>query len=112
MARAARQAEQQHPPAVGRREGAHCGGAGVLHLRLNPAPFCMLDEVDARWTRPTWPFLRDGAQHVGPGAVRLHHHNKGTMEMSNQLMGVTMNEPGVSRLVAVDVEEAVRIAAM
>ena len=39
-------------------------------------------------------------------------HNKGTMEMSNQLMGVTMNEPGVSRLVAVDVEEAVRIAAM
>jgi chromosome segregation protein len=39
-------------------------------------------------------------------------HNKSTMEMSNQLMGVTMHEPGVSRLVAVDVEEAVRIAAM
>ncbi len=39
-------------------------------------------------------------------------HNKATMELANQLLGVTMNEPGVSRLVAVDVDEAVRMAAI
>jgi chromosome segregation protein len=39
-------------------------------------------------------------------------HNKITMELSNQLMGVTMHEPGVSRLVAVDVDEAAKLAAM
>jgi chromosome segregation protein len=39
-------------------------------------------------------------------------HNKTTMELANQLLGVTMNEPGVSRLVTVDVDEAVRMAAM
>jgi chromosome segregation protein len=39
-------------------------------------------------------------------------HNKSTMELANQLLGVTMNEPGVSRLVAVDVDEAVRMAAI
>jgi chromosome segregation protein len=39
-------------------------------------------------------------------------HNKSTMELASQLIGVTMNEPGVSRLVTVDVEEAVRMAAV
>jgi chromosome segregation protein len=39
-------------------------------------------------------------------------HNKTTMELASQLIGVTMNEPGVSRLVAVDVDEAVRLAAV
>jgi len=39
-------------------------------------------------------------------------HNKGTMELASQLIGVTMNEPGVSRLVTVDVDEAVRMAAV
>jgi chromosome segregation protein len=39
-------------------------------------------------------------------------HNKTTMELANQLVGVTMNEPGVSRMVAVDVDEAVRLAAV
>jgi chromosome segregation protein len=39
-------------------------------------------------------------------------HNKATMELANQLLGVTMNEPGVSRLVSVDVDEAVRLAAV
>ena len=39
-------------------------------------------------------------------------HNKTTMELAQQLVGVTMNEPGVSRLVSVDVEEAVRLAAV
>jgi chromosome segregation protein len=39
-------------------------------------------------------------------------HNKITMELASQLIGVTMNEPGVSRLVAVDIEEAVRLAAI
>jgi chromosome segregation protein len=39
-------------------------------------------------------------------------HNKTTMELAQQLVGVTMNEPGVSRLVSVDVDEAVRLAAV
>jgi chromosome segregation protein len=39
-------------------------------------------------------------------------HNKSTMELASQLLGVTMNEPGVSRLVAVDVDEALRLAAV
>ena len=39
-------------------------------------------------------------------------HNKITMEMANQLLGVTMHEPGVSRIVAVDIEEAAELAAM
>ncbi len=79
---------------------------------LNPAPFCVLDEVDAplddtnveRYTEML-KTLSDRTQLI------FVTHNKITMESANILIGVTMVEPGVSRLVSVDVEEAVRLAA-
>jgi chromosome segregation protein len=81
-------------------------------FQLNPAPFCMLDEVDAplddanvgRYARMVKE-MSDKVQFI------FITHNKITMEMADQLMGVTMHEPGVSRLVSVDVEEAAELAA-
>jgi chromosome segregation protein len=79
---------------------------------LNPAPFCLLDEVDAPLDENNvgrfCDIVRDMAQRV---QFIFITHNKSTMELASQLLGVTMNEPGVSRLVAVDVDEAVRLAA-
>jgi len=80
-------------------------------FRLNPSPFCMLDEVDAplddanvgRFARLVRE-MSDTVQFI------VITHNKITMEMAHQLMGVTMQEPGVSRLVSVDVDEAVAMA--
>ncbi|MFG7352776.1 chromosome segregation protein SMC [Shewanella oncorhynchi] len=80
-------------------------------FRLNPAPFCMLDEVDAplddanveRFCR----LLKEMSQSV---QFIYISHNKITMEMADQLIGVTMHEPGVSRIVAVDIEQAVAMA--
>ncbi|HBN15200.1 MAG TPA: chromosome segregation protein SMC [Pseudohongiella sp.] len=82
-------------------------------FRLNPSPFCMLDEVDAplddanvgRYSRLVKE-MSDTVQFV------FITHNKLTMETANQLLGVTMHEPGVSRIVAVDIEEAAELAAM
>ncbi|MCL8301906.1 chromosome segregation protein SMC [Pseudomonas mosselii] len=76
-------------------------------FKLNPAPFCMLDEVDAplddanvgRYAR----LVKEMSETVQFIYIT---HNKIAMEMADQLMGVTMHEPGCSRLVAVDVEEA------
>jgi len=81
-------------------------------FQLNPAPFCMLDEVDAplddantaRYARMVKE-MSDKVQFI------FITHNKITMEMADQLMGVTMHEPGVSRLVTVDVDEAAELAA-
>ncbi|NBQ12366.1 MAG: chromosome segregation protein SMC [Gammaproteobacteria bacterium] len=80
-------------------------------FRLNPAPFCMLDEVDAplddanvgRFCRLVTEMSKD---------VQFIYitHNKISMEMGEHLMGVTMQEPGVSRLVSVNVEEAAALA--
>ncbi|HEY4127538.1 MAG TPA: chromosome segregation protein SMC [Gammaproteobacteria bacterium] len=82
-------------------------------FELNPAPFCMLDEVDAPLDEANIGRFCDMVRSMSDRVQFIFiSHNKATMEMSNQLMGVTMHEPGVSRLVAVDVEEAVRIAAM
>jgi chromosome segregation protein len=82
-------------------------------FELNPAPFCLLDEVDAPLDDANvnrfCEIVRSMSEHV---QFLLITHNKTTMEMSNQLTGVTMNEPGVSRLVAVDIDEAVQLAAM
>jgi len=81
-------------------------------FRLNPAPFCLLDEVDAP--------LDDSNVVRFSGMVRemsdtvqfiVVTHNKITMEMAHQMSGVTMREPGVSRLVQVDIEEAAALAA-
>ncbi|MDJ0738870.1 MAG: chromosome segregation protein SMC [Gammaproteobacteria bacterium] len=82
-------------------------------FRLNPAPFCMLDEVDAplddanvgRYSA----LVSEMSEHV---QFIFITHNKVTMEIAKQLSGVTMHEPGVSRLVAVDVEEAAALAAV
>jgi len=80
---------------------------------LNPAPFCLLDEVDAPLDENNVGRFCDIVREM---ATRVQFifitHNKVTMELASQLLGVTMNEPGVSRLVAVDVDEAVRLAAI
>lgn len=80
-------------------------------FRLNPSPFCMLDEVDAplddanvgRFAR----LVREMSETVQFIVIT---HNKVTMEIAQQLMGVTMQEPGVSRLVSVDVDQAAALA--
>ena len=82
-------------------------------FRLNPSPFCMLDEVDAPLDDANvgryCDMVRKMSEHV---QFIFITHNKITMEMANQLTGVTMHEPGVSRLVAVDIDEAVKLAAV
>jgi chromosome segregation protein len=82
-------------------------------FELNPAPFCLLDEVDAPLDDNNvgrfCDIVRDMSSRV---QFIFITHNKATMELASQLIGVTMSEPGVSRLVAVDVDEAVRMAAM
>ncbi|ABA58167.1 condensin subunit Smc [Nitrosococcus oceani ATCC 19707] len=82
-------------------------------FQLNPAPFCMLDEVDAPLDDAN---VERFCELVKEMSVKLQFiivtHNKVTMEIGHQLTGVTMHEPGVSRLVAVDVDEAVQLAAI
>ncbi|AUD78750.1 chromosome segregation protein SMC [Kangiella profundi] len=81
-------------------------------FRLNPAPFCMLDEVDAplddanvgRYAN----LVKEMSDQVQFIAIT---HNKIAMEMAHNLLGVTMSEPGVSRVVSVDVDEAAALAA-
>ncbi|MFV1981494.1 MAG: chromosome segregation protein SMC, partial [Rhodothermia bacterium] len=80
-------------------------------FHLNPSPVCMLDEVDAPLDDTNVvrfaELIKDMSKDVQFVVIT---HNKLTMEMADQLLGVTMNEPGVSRLVSVDVEEAVAMA--
>ena len=79
---------------------------------LNPAPFCLLDEVDAPLDDAnTERYARLVSEMSGKGTQFLFiSHNKITMEMAEQLIGVTMQEQGVSRIVAVDMEAAVGMA--
>lgn len=80
---------------------------------LNPAPFCLLDEVDAPLDEHNVGRFCDIVREMSARVQFIFiTHNKTTMELAAQLLGVTMHEPGVSRLVAVDVEEAVRLAAV
>ena len=80
-------------------------------FQLNPAPFCMLDEVDA-------PLDDANTSRYGAMVRRMSAqtqfvfitHSKITMEIAQQLVGVTMQEQGVSRVVEVDIEEALRLA--
>lgn len=80
-------------------------------FQLNPAPFCMLDEVDAPLDETN--VVRFGNL-IKEMSAKVQFivitHNKTTMEIANQLVGVTMKEPGVSRLVSVDINEAVEMA--
>jgi chromosome segregation protein len=82
-------------------------------FELNPAPFCLLDEVDAPLDDNNVGRFCETVKDMSSRVQFIFiTHNKTTMELASQLIGVTMNEPGVSRLVAVDVDEAVRMAAM
>ena len=82
-------------------------------FELNPAPFCMLDEVDAPLDDANVGRFCELVKEMSDRIQFIFiTHNKVTMEMAGQLMGVTMNEPGVSRLVTVDVDEAASLAAM
>ena len=76
-------------------------------FQLNPAPFCMLDEVDAPLDDANVGRYAKLVKEMSQTVQFIYiTHNKIAMEMADQLMGVTMHEPGCSRLVAVDVEEA------
>jgi chromosome segregation protein len=80
-------------------------------FELNPAPFCLLDEVDAPLDEANvGRFSRLVAEMSERVQMLFVTHNKTTMEAAQQLAGVTMAEPGVSRLVSVDVEEAAAAA--
>ena len=80
-------------------------------FQLNPAPFCFLDEVDA-------PLDDANVGRYAAAVAKMSQsvqfifitHNKISMERAEQLMGVTMSEPGVSRLVSVDIERAIELA--
>ena len=79
-------------------------------FQLNPAPFCLLDEVDAPLDDSNTTRFCDLVRKMAAQTQFLFiSHNKITMEMATQLIGVTMPESGVSRVVAVDIEEALRI---
>ncbi|RMG28462.1 MAG: chromosome segregation protein SMC [Gammaproteobacteria bacterium] len=82
-------------------------------FELNPSPFCMLDEVDAPLDDANVGRFCDLVREMSERVQFIFiTHNKITMEMAHQLTGVTMHEPGVSRLVAVDIDEAARMAAV
>jgi len=81
-------------------------------FRLNPAPFCLLDEVDAPLDDSNTERYCAMVKKMSAETQFLFiTHNRITMEMAQHLVGVTMPEPGVSRPVAVDVEDAIRLAA-
>ena len=81
-------------------------------FELNPAPFCLLDEVDAPLDDANIARFCDIVREMSEKVQFVFiTHNKVTMEMARQLTGVTMHEPGVSRLVSVDLDEAVKMAA-
>ncbi|NQZ92344.1 MAG: chromosome segregation protein SMC [Moritella sp.] len=79
-------------------------------FRLNPAPFCMLDEVDAPLDELNVGRFCKLVQEMSETVQFIYiSHNKLAMEMAQQLIGVTMHEPGVSRIVAVDISAAVEL---
>lgn len=80
-------------------------------FELNPAPFCLLDEVDAPLDDANVGRFSKMVEEMSQAVQFLYiSHNKVTMEIAKQLAGVTMKEPGVSRIVAVDIEDAVNLA--
>ena len=81
-------------------------------FKLNPAPFCILDEVDAPLDDTNVGRFSELVKSMSDEVQFIFiTHNKITMEIANQLLGVTMHEAGVSRLVSVDMDEAVEMAA-
>jgi chromosome segregation protein len=79
-------------------------------FQLNPAPFCLLDEVDAPLDDYNTGRFCELVKRMSEHSQFLFiSHNKITMEMAQQLLGITMQEPGVSRVVAVDIDEAMKL---
>jgi chromosome segregation protein len=79
-------------------------------FRLNPAPFCLMDEVDAPLDDSNTERFCALVKKMSEKTQFLYvSHNKITMEMAQQLIGVTMQESGVSRIVDVDMEAAIRL---
>ncbi|MBV1777175.1 chromosome segregation protein SMC [Burkholderiaceae bacterium DAT-1] len=79
-------------------------------FRLNPAPFCLLDEVDAPLDDANTSRFCEMVKRMAERTQFLYiSHNKLTMEMADQLVGITMQEQGVSRCVAVDIAEALEM---
>src|SRR5690606_37133368 len=83
----------------------------VSMFQLNPAPFCMLDEVDAPLDDTNTERYANMVKRMSsqPQFIFISH-SKITMEFAQQLVGVTIQEQGVSRVVEVDIEEALRLA--
>jgi chromosome segregation protein len=82
-------------------------------FELNPAPFCLLDEVDAPLDDANVGRFSQLVKEMSERVQFLFiSHNKATMEIAQHLAGVTMKEPGVSRIVAVDIAEAVELATL
>ena len=80
-------------------------------FQLNPAPFCLLDEVDAPLDDANTERYKNLVMEMSKGTQFLFiSHNKIAMEMAEQLIGVTMQEQGVSRIVAVDMQSALSLA--
>ena len=80
-------------------------------FQLNPAPFCLLDEVDAPLDDTNTERFCKMVQRMSSQTQFLYiSHSRITMEMAEQLVGVTMPESGVSRIVEVDIEEALRLS--
>lgn len=80
-------------------------------FQLNPAPFCLLDEVDAPLDDANIGRFCQLVKNMSDKTQFIFiSHNKLAIEMAQHLMGVTMHEPGVSRLVSVNIEEAVSLA--
>ena len=80
-------------------------------FQLNPAPFCLLDEVDAPLDDTNTERFCKMVQRMAVQTQFLYiSHSRITMEMAEQLVGVTMPESGVSRIVEVDIEEALRLS--
>ncbi|MDO9094678.1 MAG: chromosome segregation protein SMC [Rubrivivax sp.] len=80
-------------------------------FQLNPAPFCLLDEVDAPLDDANTERYKNLVTEMSKGTQFLFiSHNKIAMEMAEQLIGVTMQEQGVSRIVAVDMQSALSMA--
>ncbi len=79
-------------------------------FRLNPAPFCLLDEVDAPLDDSNTGRFCELVKNMAQQTQFLFiSHNKITMEMAQRLIGVTMQEQGVSRIVAVDLADAIKL---
>ena len=82
-------------------------------FHLNPSPFCLLDEVDAPLDDANVGRYANLVAEMSANVQFIFiTHNKITMEVANQLLGVTMHEAGVSRIVAVDIDEAAELAAV